>query len=151
MRLPQTGGCQCGKLRYEITQAPPMIYTCHCANCQRFTSSAFSIGMVVDTQAFHMTGVEPRAMFHTADSGRNLTWWVCPECCSWICNGAKPGSADPNAYRTMRAGTLDDTSWLRPTAHFWTRNKQPWIVLPDERSHAFETQPDDIFAFSTQW
>jgi hypothetical protein len=47
----------------------------------------------------------------------------------------------------MRAGTLDDTSWLRPTAHFWTRNKQPWIVLPDERSHVFETQPDDMFAF----
>jgi hypothetical protein len=47
----------------------------------------------------------------------------------------------------MRAGTLDDTSWLRPTAHFWIRNKQPWIVLPDERSHVFETQPDDMFAF----
>jgi len=24
MRLPQTGGCQCGRLRYEITEAPPL-------------------------------------------------------------------------------------------------------------------------------
>jgi hypothetical protein len=30
MNLPQTGGCQCGALRYEITQAPIMVYTCHC-------------------------------------------------------------------------------------------------------------------------
>ena len=100
MRLPQTGGCQCGSLRYEITQAPHMIYTCHCTDCQRFTSSAFSIAMVVDAQAFHLTGVEPRAMLHTADSGRNLTRWVCPECGSWICNGAKPGSANPNDFAT---------------------------------------------------
>jgi hypothetical protein len=148
MRLPQTGGCQCGRLRYEITQAPHMTYTCHCTNCQRFTSSAFSIAMVVDTQAFHLAGIEPRAMLHTADSGRNLTRWVCPECGSWICSGAKPGSANPNAlFLNVRAGTLDDTSWLRPAAHFWTRSKQPWVMLPDERSHIFETQPDDVFAF----
>jgi hypothetical protein len=146
MRFPQTGGCRCGSLRYEITQAPYMIYTCHCTDCQHFTTSAFSIAMLVDAQAFHLTGVEPRAMLHTADSGRNLARWVCPECGSWMCNGAKPGSANPNAFRAVR-GTLDDTSWLRPTAHFWTRSKQPRVVLPDERSHVFETQPDDIFAF----
>ena len=33
MKVPQTGGCQCGRLRYEITQAPCMIYTCHRTNC----------------------------------------------------------------------------------------------------------------------
>ncbi len=115
MRLPQLGGCRCGGLRYELTQAPYMIYTCHCTDCQHFTTSAFSLAMLVDAQAFHLTGVEPRAMLHTADSGRQLTRWVCPECGSWICNGAKPGSANPNAFRAVR-GTLDDISWLRPTA-----------------------------------
>ena len=30
MKLPQTGGCQCGKIRYEITEAPQLVYTCHC-------------------------------------------------------------------------------------------------------------------------
>jgi hypothetical protein len=139
-------GCRCGGLRYELTQAPYMIYTCHCTDCQHFTTSAFSLAMLVDAQAFHLTGVEPRAMLHTGDSGRQLTRWVCPECGSWICNGAKPGSANPNAFRAVR-GTLDDTSWLRPTAHFWIRSKQPWVVLPDQPSHVFETQPDDMFAF----
>jgi hypothetical protein len=40
----------------------------------------------------------------------------------------------------VRAGTLDDTSWLRPTMHFWTRSKQPWITLPGD-NQTFETQP----------
>src|SRR5438132_8788383 len=41
MKLPQTGGCLCGKSRYEITEAPQLVYTCHCIDCQRITSSAF--------------------------------------------------------------------------------------------------------------
>ena len=144
MRLPQTGGCQCGRLHYEITQAPHMICTCHCTKCQRFTGSAFSIALLVDAPAFHLTG-EPRALLHTADSGRSVSRWVCPECGSWICS-AGPG-IKTSPFRNVRAGTLDDTSWLRPTAHFWTRSKQPWVVLPNERSHIFETQPDDLLAF----
>ena len=43
----------------------------------------------------------------------------------------------------VRAGTLDDTSWLRPTVHFWTRSVQPWVVLP-EGDQRFETQPQDL-------
>jgi hypothetical protein len=27
MNLPQTGGCQCGKIRYEVTEAPQLVYT----------------------------------------------------------------------------------------------------------------------------
>ena len=151
MRLPQTGGCQCGRLRYEITQAPHMVLTCHCTDCQRFTSSAFSIAMVVDAQAFHLTGVEPRAMLHTADSGRNLTRWVCPECGSWICNGAKPGSANPNAFRNVRAGTLDDTSWLRPAAHFWTRSNSPGSCCPMSEATSSTRSRTTSSHSSTRW
>jgi hypothetical protein len=53
MKLPQTGGCQCGNIRYEITEAPRLVYTCHCTDCQRLTSSAFSMGVVVAETAFH--------------------------------------------------------------------------------------------------
>ena len=45
-----------------------------------------------------------------------------------------------NAPRRVRAGTLDDTAWLRPTTHFWTRSKQPWIALP-KGDEIFGTQP----------
>ena len=45
MNLPQTGRCQCGKISYEITEAPELVYTCHCTDCQRITSSAFSLGI----------------------------------------------------------------------------------------------------------
>jgi hypothetical protein len=58
MKLPQTGGCQCGKIRYEITEAPQLVYTCPCVDCQRLTSSAFSMGIVVPARSFRLTGIE---------------------------------------------------------------------------------------------
>jgi hypothetical protein len=54
--------------------------------------------------------------------------------------GVKPGTEPPGYTRIVRAGTLDDTSWVRPTTHFWTRSKQPWLVLP-EGDVIYETQP----------
>ena len=80
MKLPQTGGCQCGAIRYEISAAPQLVYTCHCTDCQRLTSSAFSLGMVVAEEAFQLGGVEPRRLQRTADSGRVNARLVCPVC-----------------------------------------------------------------------
>jgi hypothetical protein len=31
----------------------------------------------------------------------------------------------------LEPGTLDDTSWLRPVGHIWTRSAQPWVAIPD--------------------
>src|SRR5690242_19694067 len=127
MKLPQGGGCQCGSVRYEIIQAPQMVYTCHCTNCQRMTSSAFSMAVVLPPDAFRLITGEPKGVQRTADSGRVITRWICPKCGSWISTGPPPVST----VRNVRGGTLDDTSWLRPTVHFWTRSKQPWITLSE--------------------
>jgi putative transposase len=97
-------------------------------------SSAFSLGIVVPEKGFRLTGVEPRRLQRTADSGRVNTRLVCPECGSWVCGMPRDGVV------RVRGGTLDDTSWLRPTRHIWTRRKQPWIVLP-EGDEVFEGQP----------
>jgi hypothetical protein len=134
MKLPQTGGCQCGKIRYEITEEPQAVYTCHCLDCQRLTSSAFSLGIVVPENGFHLTGLEPRQLQRTADSGRVNTRLVCPDCGSWVCGMPRDGVV------RVRGGTLDDTSWLRPTRHIWTRRKQPWVVIP-EGDEVFEGPP----------
>lgn len=140
MKLPLTGGCLCGALRYEVSEAPLMTYTCHCTDCQRLTSSAFSLAITVSDSAFRLVMGEPRLVQRTAESGRIVTRWLCPECGCWIVGGPQPGAAPGEIIRRVRAGTLDDTSWLRPAAHFWTRSKQPWVALP-ERDQIFETQP----------
>jgi hypothetical protein len=134
MKLPQTGGCQCGKIRYEVTEAPQLVYTCHCTECQRLTGSAFSLGAIVPEAAFRISGIEPRPLQRVADSGRVNTRFVCPECATWV------HSAPRDGLMRFRAGTLDDRSWLLPTRHIWTRSKQPWVTFA-EGDEIFELQP----------
>jgi hypothetical protein len=84
-------------------------------------------------KAYWLKGIEPRRLQRTADSGRVNTRLVCPECGSWICGIPRDGVV------RVRGGTLDETSWLRPTRHIWTRRKQAWVQLP-ESDEVFEGQ-----------
>ena len=34
-----------------------------------------------------------------------------------------------NPPAILRAGTLDDTSWLKPTMEIYCDSKQPWVQL----------------------
>jgi hypothetical protein len=136
MELPQTGGCQCGKIRYEITAAPQLIYTCHCTDCQRITSGAFSVGVALSETAFRLTAGHPRALQRMPDSGRPNTRFVCPDCASWVYSLPRGG------VLRIRAGTLDDTSWLRPTRHIWARSKQAWVTFA-KGDEIFEGQPPE--------
>src|SRR5918996_597316 len=97
---PITGGCQWGKVRYKIPEEPQSVYPCHCLDCQRLTSSAFSLGIVVSERGFLLSGVEPRQLQRTADSGRVNVRLVCPECGSWICGTPRDGAI------RIRAGSL---------------------------------------------
>jgi hypothetical protein len=142
--LPQIGGCHCGTVRYRITAAPIVVYTCHCTDCQHFTASAFSLGVVVreETFAFQPAHNSLRVIESVADSGRIKRRYLCLNCSNWICGPPRPDPFQNDVIiRVVRGGTFDDTSWLRPTIHFWTRNKQPWIVLPDD-DQRYDTQPD---------
>jgi hypothetical protein len=141
MQLPLTGGCICGAVRYVIAQAPIDVYACHCTDCQRITSSAFSIGVVVPDDGFKATGKPAITVAGgVTEGGRVKSRWVCPDCGTGLFGNPRPGMQFPGMFRVVRGGTLDDTSWLKPTAHYWTRSKQPWVALPEDAT-VFETQP----------
>jgi hypothetical protein len=140
MKLPLTGGCLCGAIHYEIARRPIAVYTCHCTDCQRITSSGFSVGMVVIADSVHLSG-ETRTVESISDSGRTKRRLICPSCGIWIGGLPLQGTEVPDVVRVLRGGTLDDTSWLRPTTHYWTRSRQPWVVLPDG-DQQYETQPN---------
>ena len=41
IRMPITGGCMCGKVRYEA-EAPAWVGHCHCHLCRKHTGAAFA-------------------------------------------------------------------------------------------------------------
>ena len=119
------GGCHCGSVRYRLTGDPLGLAVCHCTECQRQSGSAFGMSLAVRKDAFRLLTGELRAFTVTCDSGRTKRCAFCASC------GTRIHHQVADEVLSVKAGTLDDTSWLRPTAHYWTKRKQPWLLLPD--------------------
>ena len=120
-----TGGCQCGQVRYELDGEVLALFVCHCRDCQLQSGSAFGMSLVVRDDSFHVTAGHLKTFEVIAESGRTKTCAFCPECGVRIYNTT-------GSRKSIKAGTLDDTQMLRPDAHYWTKRKQNWVVLPPD-------------------
>jgi hypothetical protein len=63
-------------------------------------------------------------------SGQDVYRNFCPNCGSPVLTDT-PGAKEEDII-FIKAGTLDDTSILNPTTHYWTKSAQPWFQLPDD-------------------
>jgi hypothetical protein len=125
MQLPLTGGCQCGQIRYEITEQPSLVYACHCSDCQRITSSAFSLGGRC-RRPLSVSLLVNRGRFNASLTAVGSTLGSYALIVRAGCTSQPRGGVV-----RVRAGRLDDTSWLRPTRHIWTSSKQPWVAFAE--------------------
>ena len=124
MESTKEGGCQCGEVRYRIEGDVLDLAVCHCTECQRQSGSAFGMSMLVARQSFHLLSGEPKTFTVTCDSGRRKICAFCANCGTRIYHQVVEGLV------SIKAGTLDDTSSLEPTAHYWTKRKQRWVEIP---------------------
>jgi hypothetical protein len=144
--LPLTGGCSCGAIRYEISSFPLLLYTCNCTDCQTASGSAFALNMPVLTRDFHIRQGEPKPWRHTSPMGVPVISWFCGEC-----GGRLYGDrAGRESIVNLRAGTLDDTTWLTPVAHMYLKSAQPW-VLPASGAECHEVGPSDFQPLAEKW
>lgn len=123
MRGSMEGGCQCGSVRYRIEEEPLGLAVCHCRDCQRQSGSAFAMSLDVPREAFRLLSGALETFTAACDSGRTKECAFCGICGTRIYHRGEWGMS-------IKAGTLDDTSALRPDAHYWTKRKQPWVEIP---------------------
>ena len=136
-----TGRCYCGAIAYEATGAPQLSLQCHCRECQKQSASAFGMSLPVRSGDFTVEGVLS-SWERDTDIGTRTRCYFCPTCGSRVYHQ----SSTTTDRVTVKGGSLDDTTWLRPVAHLWVSRKQPWVVLdPDVPAH--DTQPDDLAAW----
>jgi hypothetical protein len=105
-----------------------MTAICNCRSCQRQTGSAFSIIVAVPKGALEFEGKAPKVYRDTGESGLPVLRAFCADCGSPIFSDV---AATPD-LDWIKAGTLDDTSWLRPQINVWCESAQPWVRLSDE-------------------
>ena len=144
-----SGGCQCGAVRYRLTGAARMLYVCHCTDCQKQSSSAFGMSLIIARAAVEFTrGAERLRTWDTrGDDGEVKRCAFCPQCGTRIYHA----SADEGEPLSIKAGTLDDTRGLRPVAQIWLASAQSWFEVDRERFRCFEGEPDDEAGLERLW
>lgn len=143
--FPLTGGCQCGKVRYALKAPPLTLYCCHCTECQRQSASAFGMSMRVRREDVEVTG-KMASFTRQGEGGSRLIGEFCPSCGVRLFHRREAYGA----HVSLKAGTLDDTSWLVPAGHVWTRSKQEWVVIAQGKLN-YAGQPEDFAALVELW
>ena len=121
------GGCLCGAVRYRTDAEPLTQVVCHCKTCQKNSGSAFSMNVAVPEDSLHVEGdARRRYGDRSGASGQPFYRHFCDACGSHVySHGPAYG---PVAF--IKAGTLDDATWLAPSVHIWWAEKLPWVEIP---------------------
>ena len=83
------------------------------------------MSLAVRSDAFQLVSGTLKRFTVRCDSGRTKECAFCPDC------GTRIYHRVLEAVLSIKPGTLDDTSWLAPQEHYWTKRKQRWVPIPE--------------------
>ena len=130
MKMPQSGGCLCGAIRYTVTAEPVRVMICHCTFCQKITGSAYLVEPIFRRQDVSFSGPMTAFVHRSDNSRKKVTVNFCGTCATSI-------YLDLERFPTiwgLFGGTFDDPNWFDRAAanclHIFTASAQRGVVLP---------------------
>lgn len=124
---PLTGGCNCGAVRFEVTEPLLGALACWCRRCQRRTGAGGGANARTAPGSFRLlAGEEAIAVWDPGDGGREKVF--CGRCGSQICS-RNPADRD---QVSVRFGAFDEDPGIRISAHQYTAYAAPWAQPPDD-------------------
>ena len=135
--MPQTltGGCLCGRIRYEIEGKPRFMYQCYCGKCRAASGASFVTNIIVDTAKFRITAGKEILAAYESSPGKFRHF--CSGCGSPIySHGEKT-----KQVVSVRCGTLMQDPGVRAAYHAFVASKAPWVDICDEQPQ-FPDWPD---------
>jgi len=120
-----SGGCLCGKVRFEITGAITDIVYCHCSKCRKAQGSAFASNGNLDADKFHI--ISGQEILTGYQASQTQTKYFCRHCGSPIYS---KNTLKSDKVR-VRIGTIESDIVERPEAHIYVSSKANWEHIED--------------------
>jgi hypothetical protein len=117
-----------------------------CLDCQKQSSSAFGLSLWVARDDFELTSGELNFWTTKAEDGNSKLCAFCSNCGSRIYHAF--GDDDPFS---VKAGSLDETSWLEPVVHIWIKRAHRWLNLEQSGTPCHQEEPDSFDPFIADW
>lgn len=118
------GRCLCGGVSFEIAGTIHNARYCHCANCRKFSGTAYAAWGLVQTAQLTIAPSEPDVTKYNSGGGLRV---FCTSCGSplWYEPAGIP------QYRGIPLGAIDEGEVPMPGMHVWTKSKVPWVSIAD--------------------
>ncbi|MGI9352315.1 MAG: GFA family protein [Rhizobiaceae bacterium] len=121
-----TGGCMCGKVRYEVAGKTLGSMLCHCRMCQRFSGAPILEGTTFPKDTFRFTKGEPKIYQSSKIAERGF----CGDCGTpMIFRGIVKYWTD---WIVITTGSLDEPWRFPPTYHLGIESSLPWLNVIDD-------------------
>ena len=139
-----TGGCLCGRIRYEAEVFLKNGYICHCTMCQKSTGQPAEITVPIKAGSLKYLGAEPK-FYVSSDFGKR---GFCGECGSRIVwQASRP---EDDWLTNIDVGCLDNPSEARVSSHIFTNTQLPWYQICANLPTFSEEDFDELLEFLKQ-
>ncbi len=140
----QSGRCQCGDISYSLRKDKVIsCHHCHCKDCQRSTGSGKATILFISKKYFNLKG-DLKYFQTTGSMGSHIRRGFCPNCGSGVLSYAK----EMPKIIYVKAGTLDDSSWINIDSNFFTGSADDWN-RPDMTIKCYKGNPGVIAGIKT--
>jgi len=121
--MKRTGGCLCGKVRFETEGDPKWIVYCHCQSCRRHTASP--VAAFAGFRREQVTFATPDRSIYASSPG---VWrGFCARCGTPLSYESERSAGELHLY----VGTFDEPGALMPQSHVFFAEHLPWVELHD--------------------
>lgn len=139
-----TGGCLCGRVRYEAEVFLDHAYVCHCSICQKSTGQPAEITVLIKAGTLKYLMEEPKYFVSSPGGKRGF----CAECGSRIVWQATDPDEDWTTNLTV--GSLDFPAAVKVACHIYVDTKLPWYDVCPGVPHFAESDLDAMLSFIRQ-
>ena len=141
MSEPILGGCLCGEIRFEVSDAPDSAYLCHCRNCQRAHAAPYAALIIVQPAQLRVLQGSPARYERTSDSGNMTFREFCSNCGSQLFSG----NVAFGQFKAVKIMTFDNPNLVKPDRHVWVESAVDWVCMNDGLPRTAQQQSTDDF------
>ena len=129
-----TGGCLCGKVRYEVGGPLYDASHCHCSMCRRQHGAVYATYADFDPQNFQWRSGENLVKNYQTESGDG--WAFCSEC------GSSLAGTENGKVTSITLGTVEGDPGIAPESHIFVGSRASWDDIKDDLPQFDEWPPE---------
>lgn len=133
----RTGSCLCKRVSYSFpSEAVISAHHCHCQDCRKSTGSGKATIIIVLDHSLEILG-DIKYFSVIGSGGSKVNRGFCAACGSPLISSVE----GYEGTKFIKAGSLDDSSWLTINSSFWSDSAMNWSPL-DKSIENFNKNPE---------